>query len=283
MRYKGKLVIIGGAEDKGISKDESPDFKIDGILERIVQESSKKKKSRVEIVTTASQVPEQIGNDYIKAFGKLGVDNVHVLNLEHREHSREQKFIKAIQNADVVFFTGGDQLRLTSLLGGSPVLDTIREKLVKEHFIYAGTSAGAAAASDAMIFEGNSTDALLKGEIRISSGFGLVENVVFDTHFINRGRIGRLFQAVVSNPKLLGIGLEENTGLLFTGNKMEAIGPGMTILIDGRHIRNSNLLEIKDGVPISIDNLTLHVMSKTDVYDLEKHELTIVTPEDCRI
>ncbi len=283
MRYKGKLVIIGGAEDKGISKDESPDFKIDGILERIVQESSKKKKSRIEIVTTASQVPEQIGNDYIKAFGKLGVDDVHILNLDHHEQAREEKYVNAIKHADVVFFTGGDQLRLTALLGGSPVLDTIREKLVKENFIYAGSSAGAAAASDAMIFEGNSKDALLKGEIRISSGFGLVENVVFDTHFINRGRIGRLFQAVVSNPKLLGIGLEENTGLLFTGNKMEAIGPGMTILVDARHIRNSNLLEIKDGVPISIDNLTLHVMSKTDVYDLEKHELTIVTPEDCRI
>jgi cyanophycinase len=149
--------------------------------------------------------------------------------------------------------------------------------------MYAGTSAGAAAASDSMIFQGQSENAILKGEVKISSGFSLVNDIVFDTHFINRGRIGRLFQVVVSNPKLLGVGLEENTGLLFTpNNKMEAIGPGMTIILDGRNIKNSNLLEIKEGVPISIDNLTLHVMSKTDVYDLQTRQLSIITPEECK-
>lgn len=116
--------------------------------------------------------------------------------------------------------------------------------------------------------------------MRTSTGFGLVRDVIFDTHFVNRGRIGRLFQLIVSNPNILGIGLEENTGLLFSGDKMEAIGPGMTIVVDGRNIRNSNLLQIQDGAPISIDNLTLHVMSKTDVFDLTNRTLTIKTAEE---
>ncbi|HEY0091576.1 MAG TPA: cyanophycinase, partial [Flavobacterium sp.] len=195
----------------------------------------------------------------------------------------EKEFIDRLKKADVVFFTGGSQIRLTALIGGSPFIDLIKQKLKKEDFIYAGTSAGAAAASDAMIYQGKPEKALLKGEIQISHGFGLVQDVVFDTHFINRGRIGRLFQIVTSNPSVLGIGLEENSALLISGSRLESIGPGMTIVVDGHNIKNSNLLEIKEGVPLSIDGLSLHVMSKTDVFDLMTRRLTILTPEDCKI
>jgi cyanophycinase len=94
-----------------------------------------------------------------------------------------------------------------------------------------------------MIFEGNATDAILKGEVQTAAGFGLIRDVVFDTHFITRGRIGRLFQIIVTNPKLLGVGLEENTGLLIHNGKMEAIGPGMTIIVDGHDIKNHNCLK----------------------------------------
>ncbi|HEY0091323.1 MAG TPA: cyanophycinase [Flavobacterium sp.] len=282
MKLKGKLVIIGGAEDKGLPQDKAEFNDNNGILQRLVDESKNKRRSRIEIIPTASTIPEEVANDYIKAFRKLNADNVGVINIETRDHARDPKFLKRLEAADVVFFTGGDQLRLTSMLGGSPFLDLIKTKLQNDQFMYAGTSAGAAAASDSMIIEGSSTNAILKGEVKVASGFGFIENMVFDTHFINRGRIGRLFQIVVSNPKLLGVGLEENTGLLFKNNKMEAIGPGMTILLNGRHIKNSNLLEIKEGVPISIDNLTLHVMSKTDVYDYQEHQLSIITPEECK-
>jgi cyanophycinase len=281
---KGKLVIIGGAEDKGTKDDKAmDDFTEDGILKRIVDESAHQAQSRIEVVTTASMVPDDIGNDYLKAFAKLSAKNVGLLKMQFRGDASEKANLDRLAKADVVFFTGGNQMRLTSLLGGSPFLDLMKKKLKDGNFIYAGTSAGAAAASDSMIFQGQPSKALLKGEVQVSAGFGLVDDVVFDTHFVNRGRIGRLFQIVVANPSLLGIGLEENSGLLITGSKMESIGPGMTIVIDGQHIRNSNLLEVREGVPLSIDNLTLHVMSKFDTYDMKTRQLTILTPEDCKL
>ena len=284
MELKAKLIIIGGHENKGESGDNWEDFAESGILERIVTESAKGKNSKIEIVTTASTVPEEVGDDYVKAFHKLKVTNVGVLRITCRDESETAATIKRIKNADVVFFTGGDQIRLTSILGGSLFLDTIKQRLANDpKFIYAGTSAGAAAASESMICNGESENANNKGEVKTATGFGLLENVVFDTHFITRGRIGRLFQIVVTNPEILGIGIEENTGLLIQGDKMEAIGPGMTILIDGHGIKGSNLLDIKSGIPLSIDSLKLHVMSKTDVFNLTERILDIITPEECRL
>ncbi len=286
MVLKGKLVIIGGAEDKGDSleqRHDEKDFMEDGILHRIIQESKNKEQSNIAIVTSASRIPDEIGQDYVRAFAKLKAKNTHVLNMVTREDAGKKRYLDALKAADVVFITGGNQLRLTSILGGTPFFYLMQEKLQKENFIYAGTSAGASAASDSMISEGNSADAIKKGAIKTATGFGFIENIVFDTHFVARGRIGRLFQIIVSNPKVLGIGLEENSALLITPDmKLEAIGPGMCILVDGRSIRNTNLLEIRDGIPLSIDNMVLHVMSKTDVYDINEHKLTIITPEECK-
>jgi cyanophycinase len=127
-----------------------------------------------------------------------------------------------------------------------------------------------------MIYEGSSHEALLKGEIKITSGLGLIDHVIVDTHFVQRGRIGRLFQAVVSNPKTLGIGLGEDTGLLITeGNEMEALGSGLVILVDGRNISDTNITDVNIGEPISIKNLVVHVMSKSDKYLLKEHQFTI--------
>ncbi len=285
MKLKGKLVIIGGAEDKGDlseQRDRENDFMSHGILHRIIQESKTKENSRIEIVTSASTVAD-IGEDYIKAFGKLNAKNTGILHIENRDDAENKRYLDRLKVADVVFFTGGDQLRLTSIIGGTPFFYLMQQKLEKENFIYAGTSAGAAAASDTMIMEGTSEDAIKKGEIKTASGFGLIDNIVFDTHFVTRGRIGRLFQIIVSNPSVLGIGLEENSALLISSNgKMEAIGPGMCILVDGRFIHSTNLLDIREGVPLSIENMILHVMSKTDVYDLKENKLTIITPDECR-
>jgi cyanophycinase len=132
-----------------------------------------------------------------------------------------------------------------------------------------------------MIYQGSSSEALLKGEVKITSGLGLIDDVIFDTHFVHRGRIGRLFQAVVSNPKILGIGLGEDTGLLIThGSSMEAIGSGLVILVDGRTIKDTNIAQVNMGLPISIKNLVVHVMSQNDHYDLATHEMTIFIQED---
>ena len=150
---------------------------------------------------------------------------------------------------------------------------------MEQDFIYAGTSAGAAAASENMIYQGSSSEALLKGEIKTTQGLGFIENVIVDTHFVQRGRIGRLFQAVVNNPRTLGIGLGEDTGLYIDGDIMTAIGSGLVILVDGRFIKDTNLTNIQLGQPISIDNLIVHVLSQNDVYDLKTKDLTIVNSQ----
>lgn len=281
---KGKLILIGGAENKGEKSDKrfDADSNVDnyhenGILKRIIDESVNKEKSRIEILTTASTVPKEIGNDYVKAFSRLKAKNTGILDINTREQAHDPEILEKLKAADVVMVTGGDQMRLTSLLGGTPFLNLLQEKYKNEDFIYAGSSAGAAAASNNMVFQGRSEDALFKGKVRITSGLGLINNIIIDTHFVKRGRIGRLFQSIVANPRLMGLGLEENSALMITGGnaKMEAIGPGMTIVVDGRSIVDSNFNDIDDGEAISIESLTVHVMTKYDVYDLQKDKLTI--------
>jgi len=284
MNPKGKLIVVGGAVDKGSFTEKNFQSQVDknlnffetGILKRIIQESRKNENSQIEIVTTASKIPHEVGPEYAKAFEFLGAKKVSVMHVEKREEALDQKILDRIKKADVVMFTGGDQLRLTSILGGTPFHDLLLEKYKNEDFIFAGTSAGAAAASNSMIYQGSSSEALLKGEIKITSGLGFIDGVIIDTHFVQRGRIGRLFQAVVGNPKTLGIGLGEDTGLLVTKGKfMEAIGSGLVILVDGRQIKDTNLTQVEIGKPISIKNLLVHVMNQNDLYDLQKHEMTI--------
>ncbi len=284
MDIKGKLIIIGGAVDKGSFTEKNLDvdaaknlnFFEAGILKRIINESKHKEHSRVEIITTASKIPKEIGAEYVKAFTYLGADNVDVLNIERRDQAMDLEIVERLRKADIVMFTGGDQLRLTSILGGTPFHDLLLEKYQNEDFIYAGTSAGAAAASNNMIYQGSSSEALLKGEVKITSGLGLIDGVIIDTHFVQRGRIGRLFQAVVGNPKVLGIGLGEDTGLLITdGKQMEAIGSGLVILVDGREIKDTNLTQVELGQPISISHLVTHVMSKHDTFNLDTFKMMI--------
>lgn len=284
MKIKGKLIIIGGAVDKGSFTEKTFDANVannlnffeTGILKRILDESKHKTNSRIEIITTASKVPREVGPEYIKAFNYLGAENVDALYIEKREQASDEMFLNRLRKADVVMFTGGDQLRLSSILGGTPFHNILLDKYKNEAFIYAGTSAGAAAASNAMIYQGSSQEALLKGEIKITSGLGLINDVIIDTHFVQRGRTGRLFQVVVTNPKILGIGLGEDTGLLIKGGtQMEAIGSGLVILVDGHKIADTNLTRVELGQPISIKNLIVHVMSMNDTYDLETGDMQI--------
>lgn len=288
MNIKGKLIVIGGAVDKGSFSEKNFELQVEknlnffetGILKRLILESRYKEDSVVEIITTASKIPREVGPEYAKAFQYLGAKNVSVMHIEKRDEAHNPDLEDRIRKADVVMFTGGDQLRLTTILGGTKIHTIILEKYKNEDFVFAGTSAGAAAASSSMIYQGSSSEALLKGEVKITSGLGLIDDVIFDTHFVHRGRIGRLFQAVDSNPKTLGIGLGEDTGLLITdGRYMKAIGSGLVILVDGRFIKDTNITEVEMGEPISIKNLVVHVMSQDDHYDLQKHEMTIHVTE----
>ena len=287
MRPIGKLMIIGGAVNKGSFAETEYDQSVEKnlnffeilILRKIINESHLKEDSVIEIIATASQIPQIVGPEYKKAFEFLGAKNVNILEIQNREQANSDAIVARANAADVVMFTGGDQLRLTSILGGTRFHDAILLKYQEQNFIYAGTSAGAAAASENMIYQGSSHEALLKGEIKTTQGLGFIENVIVDTHFVQRGRIGRLFQAVVNNPRTLGIGLGEDTGLYIDGDTMTAIGSGLVILVDGRFIKDTNLTNIELGQPISIDNLIVHVLSQNDHFDLKSKDLTIVNSQ----
>lgn len=287
MKAAGKLIIIGGAVNKGSFTETEFDHSVEknlnffekGILRKIITESRLKEDSVIEVIPTASQIPQIVGPEYKKAFEYLGAKNVNILDITTREQANSDEFVARISAADVTMFTGGDQLRLTSILGGTRFHDVILNKYQNEDFIYAGTSAGAAAASENMIYQGSSSEALLKGEIKTAQGLGFINNVIIDTHFVQRGRIGRLFQAVVNNPRTLGIGLGEDTGLFIKDEVMTAVGSGLVILVDGRFIKDTNLTEIELGEPISIENLTVNVMSQNDFYDLKTKEFTIVNSQ----
>lgn len=284
MTPKGKLVIIGGAVDLGSTLSYNEDishphyikFFERGILKRMILESAKQKNSAIEVITTASKIPEIVGPEYVKSFNQLQVRNVGVLDIRTREDAQRPEFIERMSKADAVMFSGGDQLRLSSIYGGTEFLRILKRRYHEESFIIAGTSAGAAAASTNMIYRGNSSEALIKGEVQMTGGLGFIDNVIVDTHFVQRGRIGRLFYAVASNPGMMGIGLGEDAGLLISqGNMLEAIGSGLTILVDGRFINETNIYDVEIGSPVSIDNLKVHVMSIFDKYDLHKHELML--------
>jgi cyanophycinase len=198
------------------------------------------------------------------------------MDIRSRTDADSKEYLDRISQADVIMFSGGDQLRLSSIFGGTAFLRLLKKRYYEDDFLIAGTSAGAAAASTNMIYRGNSSEALVKGHVQMTAGLGFIDSVIVDTHFVQRGRIGRLFYAVASNPGMLGIGLGEDAGLLITeGSCMEAIGSGLTILVDGRHIRETSIYEVEMGSPVSIDGLRVHVMSLFDKYDLEKHELNI--------
>jgi cyanophycinase len=284
MKPIGKLIIIGGAVDTGSFTEKNYKEEIEnnlnffekGILKRIILESANQELSRIEVITTASQIPEAVGEEYVKAFSFLGANNVGVMNIKVRDEANDEVFVNRLREADVVMFTGGDQLRLTSILGGTEFHKLLIKKHQETEFVISGTSAGAAACSNNMIYQGSSSEALLKGEVKITGGLGLINDVVIDTHFVHRGRIGRLFQAVVSNPMILGIGLGEDTGLLIKdGHQMEAIGSGLVMLVDGRTIRDTNITDVAIGTPISIEHLVVHVMAMNDLFDLENHKMII--------
>ncbi|HSU50912.1 MAG TPA: cyanophycinase [Segetibacter sp.] len=269
---KGKLIAIGGAEDKGtvvekaLSIHHNLNFFGLGILRRIVDEAGGIM-ARIEVVTTASMIPFEVGNNYLEAFGRIGCTNVDVMHIRTREDVLDEEYIERIENCDAVMFTGGNQMRLTSTFGGTRFLRIIQHRYKNESFVVAGTSAGAMAMSNTMIYEGDASKAHLKGEVKITTGLGFMQNVIFDSHFEKRGRFGRLSQAVGANPSCIGIGLGEDTGMLITeGNKMEAIGSGMVVIIDGHDIRHSNIADIPEGNPMSVENIRVHLCAKGNGY-----------------
>jgi len=274
---KGKLVAIGGAEDKGtdletgeIHRNNLNFFGL-GILKRIVEETGGID-SHIEVVTTASMIPHEVGDNYLDAFGKIGCTKVGLMHIRNRADAANEEYLIRIQNCKAVMFSGGNQMRLTSTFGGTKFLEIIMNRFHNESdFLVAGTSAGAMAMSNTMIYEGNASRAHLKGEVKITTGLAFMDDVIFDSHFEKRGRFGRLAQAIAANPSCIGIGLGEDTGMLIVnGNEMEAIGSGLVMILDGHDILHCNIADIPDGNPISMENLKVHFCENGNGYNVSK-------------
>lgn len=275
---KGILISIGGNVDKGTA-DESDfeksnkfSFFEDGILYRILSEM-KGADSHIEVITTASEIPEEVGQNYVDAFNRLGCSNVGVIHVKNREDAQKSEYLERIRQADGVMMTGGNQMRLTMIYGGTEFLEILHDRYMNEAFVIAGTSAGAMAMSNTMIYEGASHEALLKGKVKITTGLAFIKDVIIDSHFVKRGRFGRLAQVVCSNPACIGIGLGEDTGVLVrNGNELETIGSGLVLIFDGHQIKYSNIADIEDGMPVSIEHLVVHVLAKGNQYFLKERK-----------
>ena len=279
MNYpKGKLIAIGGAEDKGTDLETGEfhrnnlNFFEQGILRQVVAASGGPN-ARIEVITTASMIPYEVGDTYLNAFGKIGCTNIGLLHIRNRQDTTNEEYLNRIRQCDAVMFSGGNQLRLSVTDGGTEFLSILKKRYQEEDFLIAGTSAGAMAMSQTMIYEGNATRAHLKGEVKMTTGLGFISSVIIDSHFEKRGRFGRLAQAVACNPSMIGIGLGEDTGMLITeGNKMEAIGSGLVVIVDGHEMMHSNIADIPDGNPISIENLKVHFCEKGNGYIINERK-----------
>jgi cyanophycinase len=273
---QGYLVSVGGSEDKGTDQEEGfihrshlHFFEI-GILKTIT-DLLPGHESRIEVITTASSIPEEVGENYLHAFAKLGYNNVGILDIRDRDDVQQPEYIQRVKDCSCLMFTGGNQLRLSSIFGGTEILDILKERLETEPFVISGTSAGAMAMSNTMIYEGNAALAHLKGEVKITTGLGFVQNVIIDSHFDKRGRFMRLAQAVAANPGAIGIGLGEDTGVIIRdGHMLEAIGSGGVVIIDGRSVGYNNIADVEFDHPISIENLKVHIMEKGNAYDIKR-------------
>lgn len=267
-KSQGHLLIIGGAEDK-TGKCE--------ILRYFVQAAGGEK-ARLVVVTTATREPEATGETYQEVFGRLGVTEVDLLDVQDRPGANSSGVEERLKQATGVFFTGGDQLRITSLIGGT-LMDQILHKLYQKGVIIAGTSAGASMMSDTMIVEGASDDTPKKNTVKLAPGLGLLEETVIDQHFAQRGRIGRLLTAVAQNPFIIGIGIDEDTAIVVNqAGQFRVIGSQTVTVIDGRSIQYSNTSQVDPEQPLALTDVILHVLPATYAYDLNARQPLIGKP-----
>ena len=272
LKPKGVLIAIGGKEDKGdegyLMHESNEHFVKLEILERFIQEI-KGNNPLIVVIPIASVEPEEAAQDYIKVFGKLNCKNVKVADIRTREDACKTEFIELIKKAAGIMFTGGDQLRITSILGGTELLQELKLRYWKEPIVIAGTSAGAAALSSEMIYEGQKDNGMFKGDVRTTSGLDFVNNAAIDTHFIARGRMVRMANRLASNPGCIGIGLEEDTGIIIReGREAEVIGSGLIVLMDAKGSTSTNIHEIKNGEPVTLRNLKVDLLGKGDTFSL---------------
>jgi cyanophycinase len=258
---KTAIMVIGGAEDKVHGKE---------ILYSFFGRSGSTD-ARIAIIPSASREPAIIGDRYRTIFGDMGAKGIEILDIQDREQCNDILMQSYVENCTGVFLTGGDQLRLCSLLADTPLMKTVRERAQRGEITLAGTSAGAAVMGHYMIAGGGSGECPNRSLVDMTTGLGIIPEVIVDQHFHNRNRMARLMSAVSGHPDRLGIGIDEDTCALFEGDGlMQVIGRGTVTIIDPGELSHTNHSYTESSDPISICNLRLHILCHGDRYDLRR-------------
>jgi cyanophycinase len=257
-RSERALIIVGGHEDKEGDK----------LILRAVAERTGD--GKLVVITAASDLQDEQWEEYERLFRGLGVRHVYKLSIDNREDALSEKSVSVLDGATALFFTGGDQVKITSLLGCSPVCERIQE-IYHDGGTIAGTSAGASVMTETMMVGGVGEEThRLGGHLSLAPGLGLLRGAIVDQHFSERGRLGRLLGAVAQNPRILGVGIDENTAIVVERDReFTVIGEGGVIIIDSGAMTYSN---VSDGEPdraLSVFDVKLHVLSQGDVYDCQ--------------
>lgn len=256
----GTLIIIGGAEDKTGDKT---------ILKQVVERTGS---GKLVLITAASQVADQLYHDYTKVFKELGLKNIVHLYVEQPEDTRDPEKLYLFEDATCVFFTGGDQLRITTKLGGTEIIDRIFD-IYNRGGLIAGTSAGASIMGKTMLVGGGNAESHKVGNWMMAPGLGFAEEMLIDQHFAQRGRIGRLIGAVALNPGVLGIGIDEDTAIKVEGDKFEVIGNNAVYIVDGRTVSYTNISEATAERTMSMHNVTLHILAENEVFHIHHRKV----------
>jgi cyanophycinase len=263
---QGTLIIIGGRENKEGHR---------AILEELARRANG---GKLVVATFGSDEPEEQWSDYEKVFRELGVQNLVHLDARRREELLEDPRLDDIEGAEVVFFGGGDQTKVTSRFGGTPLCIRIRE-MYEQGLTIAGTSSGASIMSEVMMAGGDENSSSDSGAARLAAGLGLFPQVIIDQHFAERGRISRLLKAVAQNPRMLGIGIDENTAILVDKHRRFLVmGEGAVYVVDGSSITYTNSADEDQPAP-SIHGLTVHVLCKNDCFDMAQRKPVTIPRE----
>lgn len=258
---KGQLVIIGGAEDK------EGDCK---ILREFVRRAGGVK-AHIAIMTAATSLPREVGDNYTRVFERLGAESVQVVGTERREDSSDSRWLEIIEQATGIFFTGGDQARITDLIKDTE-LDAAIHRRFNEGAVVGGTSAGAAMMPDMMIIEGDSETNPRVNTVAMGPGMGFLPGIVVDQHFAQRGRLGRLVSALLQQPAVLGIGIDENTAIIVAEDRFEVVGESAVTVIDETESTHNNVEGVLKDEPIAVCGVKLHILPNGYGFDLKNRK-----------
>ena len=256
-RRLGTLIIIGGHEDRDPTGGKV-------ILREFVRRA---RGGKIVLATVASHQPEGYFEEYQAAFADLGATDLVELYVEERSEASHSDKLSVLDDAAGIFFSGGDQLRITSQIGDTEIEAKVK-KLFERGGVIAGTSAGASVMSETMLVKGTSAETHRVGDLHMAPGMGLVPNVIIDQHFAERGRMGRLLGAVGHNPRVLGLGIDEDTAAILEGDTFEVIGSGGVYVVDGTEASYCNVAEARSDCALSMHDVRVHVLSNGDCFNL---------------